>query len=66
MVTEGRVPSLPEARRLVARSECAAHGHSWDVLSTLDGIPRRIMCGSCAATYPVSPPARAATPDTPG
>lgn len=53
--TASRTYTLEEARRELARKECSTHGHAWDVIGGLDGIPRRVLCTTCGASYRVVP-----------
>ena len=39
--------TLEEAERELAKRECAAHGHSWDVIENMAEGPLRIVCVQC-------------------
>lgn len=44
--------TLDEARALLAKRECASHGHFWDVIETV-GRPLCIVCDTCGVSYGV-------------
>jgi hypothetical protein len=46
--------TLRQAQIELARRECRAHGHDFDVLRTLgkDG-PTHVICGRCGRRWPV-------------
>lgn len=47
--------TLDEAVAELQRRERVAHGHSWDVITTADGLPRRLGC-ACGVSYGISHP----------
>ena len=38
---------LDEARQLVAREECAANGHDWEVIEEVGTGPTQLLCARC-------------------
>lgn len=54
-MTDEPTYTLDEARRVLARRECGAHGHDWTVLQKMTGVPYLVCCGRCGDTYPVGP-----------
>jgi hypothetical protein len=47
--------TLSEATAELARRECAAHGHDFDIISTGAGEPIKLRCGRCGRSWGVSP-----------
>lgn len=56
--------TLPEARREIARRECAFHGHDWRVVIAGTGQPVAITCERCGQAHEVVA-STAHTPHTP-
>jgi hypothetical protein len=48
--------TLEEAQELLARRECAIHGHSYSIIC-IDGInaPTAVQCDKCGETWKVQP-----------
>lgn len=46
-MTGERTYTLDEAAAELARRECAAHGHSWNVVQDAAGCPVRVFCDNC-------------------
>jgi len=55
-MSEPRRYSLDEARRELARRECAMLGHDWAIVERLGGWPGSVICERCAESHHVVPP----------
>lgn len=47
------VYTFDEWRVLMARRECATHGHDFDVLQKMGGEPYMVLCGRCGQKWSV-------------
>lgn len=54
-MTSEQTYTLMEARRKLARLECAAHGHDWTVIEKMSG-PTHIRCERCGESRKVEQP----------
>lgn len=43
--------TLEEARQVMARRECAMHGHDFDVLQKMGGEPYMVLCSRCGRSW---------------
>lgn len=46
--------TLNEAQAELARRECAAHGHSFQIIQTGEGEPIKLWCDRCGRSWKVT------------
>ena len=56
-MSDGQTYTLDEARKVLAKQECGAFGHDWEISTTkLGSEPRLLLCSRCGRSWSVHAP----------